>query len=134
MAELFDGRHARSQNAWPNLRFDAMAINDRRVLYYKAFMWPTAFWEKLYEPIIRRAAGLGAISTATDPDTYDKSFLHCDLLVIGAGPSGLIAALTAAHAGALVILADKNFTPGGRLSDTAKQNSEPPGPAWPRRL
>lgn len=102
--------------------------------YHKTFMWPTAFWEKLYEPIIRRAAGLGAISTEADPDTYDKSFLHCDLLVIGAGPSGLIAALTAAHAGALVILADKDFTPGGRLNDTAKQNSEPPGPAWPRRL
>ena len=60
--------------------------------YYKTFMWPKAFWEKLYEPIIRRAAGLGSVSREDDPDVYDKGFLHCDLLVIGAGPAGLSAA------------------------------------------
>jgi NADPH-dependent 2,4-dienoyl-CoA reductase/sulfur reductase-like enzyme len=67
--------------------------------YYKTFMWPRAFWEKLYEPLIRRAAGLGALSGAHDTGRYDKAFAFCDLLVIGAGPAGLMAALTAARAG-----------------------------------
>ena len=136
VAELFDGLEARAQNAWPSLRFDAMAINDRLSpfltagFYYKTFMWPAAFWEKLYEPMIRRAAGLGAISTDPDPDTYDKGFLHCDLLVIGAGPSGLMAALTAARAGARVILADEDFTPGGRLNASAEHIGEQLAREW----
>ncbi len=121
-AELFDGLAAHSQNRWPSLAFDAMAINDRLSnfltagFYYKTFMWPAAFWEKLYEPIIRKAAGLGTLSHAPDPDSYDKGFRHCDLLVIGAGPSGLMAALTAGRAGADVILADEDFAVGGRLN------------------
>jgi len=78
-------------------------------------MWPAAFWEKIYEPIIRKAAGLGALSGEADPETYDKGFLHCDLLVIGSGPSGLMAALTAGRAGASVIIADEDFLLGGRL-------------------
>ncbi|MGL4236024.1 2Fe-2S iron-sulfur cluster-binding protein, partial [Tabrizicola sp.] len=122
VAELFDGLEARSQNRWPSLRFDLMAINDRLSpffaagFYYKTFMWPKSFWEKLYEPIIRRAAGLGSVTREEDPDTYDKGFLHCDLLVIGAGPAGLMAALTAGRAGARVILADEDFRMGGRLN------------------
>ncbi len=122
VAELFDGLTATSQNAWPSLKFDALAINDRlntfftAGFYYKTFMWPKSFWEKLYEPIIRRAAGLGALTRQEDPDEYDKGFLHCDLLVIGAGPAGLSAALTAGRAGARVILADEDFRMGGRLN------------------
>jgi sarcosine oxidase subunit alpha len=122
VAELFDGLEAASQNRWPSLRFDAMAINDRlhaffaAGFYYKTFMWPRSFWEKLYEPIIRRAAGLGSVSREEDPDQYDKGFLHCDLLVIGAGPAGLMAALTGARAGKRVILADEDFRMGGRLN------------------
>ncbi len=122
VAELFDGLQASSQNRWPSLRFDAMAVNDRlhaffaAGFYYKTFMWPKSFWEKLYEPIIRRAAGLGSVSGQEDPDAYDKGFLHCDLLVIGAGPAGLMAALTGARAGKRVILADEDFRPGGRLN------------------
>ena len=119
--EIFDGLEVRSQNAWPSLKRDAMAVNDLIApflsagFYYKTFMWPKAFWEKLYEPIIRRAAGLGALSGEANKDTYEKAFAHCDLLVIGAGPSGLMAALTAARAGADVILADENAQMGGRL-------------------
>jgi sarcosine oxidase subunit alpha len=78
-------------------------------------MWPAAFWEKLYEPAIRRAAGLGSLSMLPDPDRYEKGYLHCDLLVVGGGPAGLSAALTAARAGAKVILADEDFRLGGRL-------------------
>ena len=121
-AELFDGLHANSQNRWPSLAFDVMAINDHfsqflaAGFYYKTFMWPAAFWEKVYEPIIRKAAGLGTLSHQPDPDCYDKGFLHCDLLIIGAGPSGMAAALTAGRSGAQVILADEDFVLGGRLN------------------
>lgn len=122
VAELFDGLAAESQNRWPSLRFDALGVNDllspffAAGFYYKTFMWPKAFWEKLYEPMIRRAAGLGRLSGQTDPDAYDKGFLHCDILIIGAGPAGLMAALTAGRAGARVILADEDFRMGGRLN------------------
>ena len=134
--ELFDGLSAQSQNRWPSLKFDAMAINDRLSpffaagFYYKTFMWPAAFWEKFYEPIIRRAAGLGSLSKQDDPDTYDKGFLHCDLLIIGAGPAGLMAALTAGRAGARVILADEDFRMGGRLNAETLEIGGTAGADW----
>ena len=79
-------------------------------------MWPAAFWEKLYEPAIRRAAGLGRAAEAPDPDRYEKAYAFCDVLVIGAGPAGLAAALAAGRAGARVILGDEDFLLGGRLN------------------
>ncbi|WP_423210054.1 sarcosine oxidase subunit alpha family protein [Paracoccus yeei] len=121
VAELFEGLDARSQNHVGSLSFDLLAVNDLMSpffaagFYYKTFMWPKAFWEKLYEPMIRRAAGLGSLSMQADPDSYDSGFLHCDLLVIGGGAAGLAAALTAARTGARVILADEDFRLGGRL-------------------
>ncbi|WP_284165760.1 sarcosine oxidase subunit alpha family protein [Frigidibacter sp. SD6-1] len=136
VAELFDGLTATSQNAWPSLRLDAMALNDRLStffaagFYYKTFMWPAAFWEKVYEPMIRRAAGLGRLTREEDPDSYDKGFLHCDLLVIGAGPAGLMAALTAGRAGARVILADEDFRMGGRLNSERFEIGGQPGADW----
>jgi methylglutamate dehydrogenase subunit C len=136
VAELFDGLEATSQNAWPSVRFDALAINDRlntfftAGFYYKTFMWPKSFWEKVYEPIIRRAAGLGALSRQEDPDDYDKGFLHCDLLIIGAGPAGLSAGLTAGRAGARVILADEDFRMGGRLNAETLALGDAPGADW----
>ncbi len=122
VAELFDGLSATSQNHRGSLEHDLMAVTDllspflSAGFYYKTFMWPKAFWEKLYEPAIRKSAGLGSLSMEEDPDQYDKGFLHCDLLVIGAGPAGLSAALTAGRSGARVILADEDFTAGGRLN------------------
>jgi methylglutamate dehydrogenase subunit C len=136
VAELYDGLEANSQNRWPSLRFDAMGMNDRLStffaagFYYKTFMWPKSFWEKLYEPIIRRAAGLGSVTREEDPDTYDKGFLHCDLLVIGAGPAGLMAALTAGHAGKRVILADEDFRMGGRLNSETFAVGNASGADW----
>lgn len=121
-AELFDGLEAKSQNRWPSLKTDVLAVNDvfsnflTAGFYYKTFMWPKAFWEKLYEPAIRKAAGLGSISFEPDPDAYDKGFRHCDLLIIGAGPAGLAAALSAGRSGLDVILADEDFLLGGRLN------------------
>lgn len=134
--ELYDGLWAKSQNRLGSLRFDLLAINDRLSnfltagFYYKTFMWPAAFWEKLYEPIIRQAAGLGSLSLKADPDDYDKGFLHCDLLIIGAGPSGLMAALTAGRSGADVILADEDFRMGGRLNSEVLSVDDQTGSDW----
>ncbi|UWQ09232.1 sarcosine oxidase subunit alpha family protein [Aliiroseovarius crassostreae] len=136
VAEIYDGLTANSQNRWPSLERDFMAINDRfssflsAGFYYKTFMWPKAFWEKLYEPIIRKAAGLGSLTGEADPDVYDKGFLHCDLLVIGAGPAGLAAALTAGRAGAQVIIADEDFRLGGRLLSDTGSLSDQSGVDW----
>ncbi|WP_113912535.1 sarcosine oxidase subunit alpha family protein [Roseovarius dicentrarchi] len=136
VAELFDGLTATSQNHRGSLEFDLMAATDMvspflaAGFYYKTFMWPAAFWEKFYEPVIRNSAGLGRLSMEEDPDTYDKGFLHCDLLVIGAGPSGLSAALTAARTGARVILADEDFAPGGRLNSETFEVDGMAGADW----
>ena len=85
---------------------------------------------KVYEPIIRKAAGLGSISFENDPDEYDRGFLYCDLLIIGAGPSGLAAALTAGRAGAQVILADEDYTMGGRLNSERFSFVDQSGADW----
>ena len=136
VAELFEGLEANSQNRWPSLAFDALSINDRLSnffaagFYYKTFMWPKSFWEKIYEPIIRRAAGLGSMSKLEDPDNYDKGFIHCDVLVIGAGPAGLMAALTAGRAGARVVLADEDFRFGGRLNAETFEVDGKAGADW----
>ena len=136
VAELFDGLSATSQNHRGSLDYDLMAVTDfmspflSAGFYYKTFMWPRKFWEKIYEPIIRSSAGLGRLSMEEDPDTYDKGFLHCDILVIGAGPAGLSAALSAARSGARVILADEDFTPGGRLNGETFELGNMSGSDW----
>ena len=135
VTELFDGLEAKSQNRVGSLGFDLLAVNDLMSpffaagFYYKTFMWPKAFWEKLYEPMIRRAAGLGSLTHQPDPDSYDAGYLHCDLLVIGGGAAGLAAALTAARTGARVILADEDFRLGGRLL-AESHPLEMPAPDW----
>ncbi len=118
--ELVDGLVAVSQNRWPNLNFDVSAINDllSRFLpsgfYYKTFMWPAALWMK-YEYVIRHAAGMGKAPEARDPDHYDQTYAHCDVLVVGAGPAGLAAALAAGESGARVILVEQDAALGGAL-------------------
>ena len=113
-----------------------MAVNDLlwpflgAGFYYKTFMWPKAFWERLYEPVIRASAGLGRLSGKPDPDVYDHGYRHCDLLVIGAGPAGLAAALEAGRAGLRVILADEDFLPGGRLNAESHAVADMPGADW----
>ena len=136
VSELFDRLEANSQNRWPSLAFDALAINDRLSnffaagFYYTTFMWPKAFWETIYEPIIRRAAGLGSMSKLEDPDSYDKGFIHCDVLIIGAGPAGLMAAMTAGRAGVRVVLADEDFRFGGRLNAETFEVGDRAGVDW----
>jgi sarcosine oxidase subunit alpha len=134
--ELHDGLEAASQNRFPSLRFDLGAVNGLLSplfvagFYYKTFMWPASLWEKLYEPLIRRAAGLGRASPDADPDTYEKATAFCDVLVIGAGPAGLAAALAAGRAGARVILCDEDFLPGGRLNGERLEIDGTPGSDW----
>ncbi len=125
---LFDGLEARSQNRWPSLAFDLMAVTGlagqvfSAGFYYKTFMWPAAFWEKLYEPLIRRAAGLGRATYDPDPDSYEAVNDHCDVLVVGAGAAGLAAARAAGASGARVILCDRDcLLGGGLLLDPARE-------------
>jgi heterotetrameric sarcosine oxidase alpha subunit len=138
MAEVYDGLTARSQNRWPSLRFDLMAVNSLLSpvfvagFYYKTFMWPAAFWEKIYEPLIRHAAGLGRASDSADPDVYEKATAFADVLVVGAGPAGLMAAQAAARTGARVILVDENAALGGRAIDDAAEIAGQPALEWVR--
>ncbi len=119
--EVFDGAKIASQNRWPSLAFDIGSFNDllspffAAGFYYKTFMWPRAAWHKLYEPFIRRAAGLGEAPKEEDTDHYAGRYAHCDVLIAGAGVAGLTAALSAASTGASVILVDEQPEVGGAL-------------------
>jgi len=119
--ELVEGLVAKSQNCFPSVSFDFGAINNflskffPAGFYYKTFMWPKNFWYKIYEPIIRKAAGLGVAPLKPDPDRYEHKFEYCDVLVAGSGPSGLASALSAAKNGARVILAEDKPRFGGSL-------------------
>jgi sarcosine oxidase subunit alpha len=119
--ELREGLQATSQNRWPSLGFDVGAVNDRlgslfsAGFYYKTFMWPRAFWDRVYEPVIRAAAGLGVAPREPDADRYASRFAHVDVLVVGAGPAGIAAALAAGRSGASVMLVEETAEPGGAL-------------------
>jgi sarcosine oxidase subunit alpha len=127
MQEIFPGLIAQSQNRIGPLDRDLLSINDAlwpvlgAGFYYKTFMWPRTFWEKLYEPIIRRAAGLGRITPEPSPERHEKAFAFCDVLVIGGGPAGLMAAMTAARGGADVILTEETSAFGGRLLSDSQE-------------
>ncbi|MER9666715.1 sarcosine oxidase subunit alpha [Mesorhizobium sp. M0203] len=135
-AELYDGLEAASQNRWPSLRHDLMAVNQLFApifvagFYYKTFMWPAKFWETIYEPTIRRAAGLGRAAGVADPDHYDKAWAHCDVLIAGSGPAGLAAALAAGRGGARVILCEEDFVLGGRLLADGGMIDGAPAAEW----
>jgi sarcosine oxidase, subunit alpha len=119
--EVYEGLVAMSQNRWPSLQRDFGRINDKLSaffpagFYYKTFMWPRKAWKSLYEPMIRRAAGLGTAPTQPDPDRYAHRYAHCDVLIAGAGPAGIAAAVAAAQSGARVLLCDEGAEFGGSL-------------------
>lgn len=114
------GMKVESQNVTPSLDIDVMSATqlvDRFLpagFYYKAFIRPQALWPT-YEKLLRHAAGLGKIDLDSEPGYFDKIYKHADVTVIGGGPAGLRAALTAAKSGAQVILMDDQSTLGGHL-------------------
>ena len=120
--DLHGGLIVRSQNHWPSLRFDVGALNDIASplipagFYYKTFMWPpTPRWWLRYERAIRNAAGMGRAASEPDPDRYEHEYAHCDVLVVGAGPAGLAAALVLVSCGARVVVCDEKPAFGGSL-------------------
>jgi heterotetrameric sarcosine oxidase alpha subunit len=136
MVEVYEGLEARSQNRWPSLKHDLLAVNSLLKpffpagFYYKTFMWPRSFWYRLYEPMIRRAAGLGSLANEPDPDRYEKAHAHCDVLVVGAGPAGLMAAREAAKSGLKVLLVDDQPVAGGHLCGENIKLDGKPGSIW----
>ena len=125
--ELYEGLEANSQNCWPNVNFDIGGINNLispfipAGFYYKTFMWPKSFWKNVYEPLIRKSAGLGKSPTQPDPEIYDHKHVHCDVLVIGGGISGIMSAKLSAKNNLNTILVDDKNTLGG---STLYQNNE----------
>jgi sarcosine oxidase subunit alpha len=133
--ELRDGISAESVNAWPSLTFDVGVVNSwfSQLLpagfYYKTFMQPAAMWHT-YERVIRRAAGLGRSPDQPDPDTYDHMNTHCELLVVGAGPAGLAAALAAGRRGVGVLLVDEQHQGGGHGLASRERIDDFPAAQW----
>ncbi len=134
--EIFSGLETSSQNHIGPLDRDLLSINGLFApwlsagFYYKTFMWPRAFWEKVYEPAIRRAAGLGRMTREASPEESEKAYAFCDVLVIGGGPAGLMAALTAARSGADVILLEETNALGGRLLSDGEMIDGLPADIW----
>jgi sarcosine oxidase subunit alpha len=134
--ELYDGLQATSQNHWPTLEFDVGAINTylARFLpagfYYKMFIHPRPFWKYVYEPIIRKSAGLGKAPKDRDADTYEHFHAHIDVLIIGGGIAGLSSALAAAQTGARVMLMEQTAHWGGRAAVDAPQIEGMSAEAW----
>ena len=138
--ELVEGIEAKSQNCWPSVEFDVGAINNflnkffPAGFYYKTFMWPKSFWYKIYEPFIRKAAGLGVASTEKDKERYEHKYEYCDLLVAGSGPAGLSSAYAAAKNGAKVILAEDKPRFGGSLLTDEVTIDNLSGKAWTDKI
>ncbi|HLY52711.1 MAG TPA: 2Fe-2S iron-sulfur cluster-binding protein [Steroidobacteraceae bacterium] len=122
---LYEGLHARSVNCWPGVGFDFGALAGVFApllpagFYYKTFMWPGWRW---YEPVIRRMAGMGHAPLEADADRYEEVAASAEVLVVGAGITGLAAAVAAARAGADTVLLSRGERTGGGLA--WRDNSE----------
>jgi len=134
--ELFDGLVVASTNGWPSTDNDMMSyigkVGGRMMppgFYYKTFMFPQSLWDT-YEKCIRKAAGMGRSPVENDPDIYDHMHHHADVMIVGAGPAGLSAALAAGRTGAQVILADEQAEFGGMLLHTGETIDDKPAAYW----
>lgn len=133
LVELASGMSARSLNAWPNAAHDAGAAADWLApfvpagFYYKTFMWPS--W-RAYEPLIRRATGLGKLPDSEHTARDLAQFAHCDVLVVGAGPAGLAATRACAAAGVRVMLLELKPRCGGMLHWDTRAEDEARARAW----
>ncbi|MFM9980901.1 MAG: sarcosine oxidase subunit alpha [Burkholderiales bacterium] len=138
--ELYAGLSASSVNCFPSVEFDIGAINSLASsilvagFYNKTFMWPKSFWKKFYEPALRAAAGLGVAPDAPDPDTYDRMHWHCDVIIVGAGPAGLSAALQAGRQGVRTVLVEESPECGGSLLSRPGEVDGVEGTAWVSRV
>ena len=132
---LYEDLQAQSLNCWPSVHWDMGALVGLLSplmpagFYYKTFLWPARGW-RFYEHFIRRVAGLGVAPNRPDPDIYDKIYAHVDVLVIGAGPCGLLAALEAARGNARVMLVEQDSAVGGHLLSSQRMMDGNPGLAW----
>lgn len=117
---VYEGLVVKSQNRWPSLSVDVGAVLGLAApvlpagFYYKTFFGSAKRW-MFYEYFIRKAAGLGDAPTEADPDCFSQRAAFCDVLVVGAGPAGLSAALEAAEAGKRVILVEQDDILGASL-------------------
>jgi methylglutamate dehydrogenase subunit C len=140
--EICDGLKVESQNRMPTLAFDVGAANQlagpliSAGFYYKTFMGPvvgplkgTRFW-MLCERFIRRAAGLGRAGTVRDPHRYERMNAFCDVLVVGSGPAGLMAARAAAASGRRVMVAEIDPLLGGSARFSAETIDGRPAAEW----
>ena len=137
---LYDGLVCVSVKGWPSVRFDAMSLVGRLAggamgpgFYYKTFMFPAFMW-KTYEKYIRKAAGLGRSAKERDPDIYDHMNHHVDVMVVGGGPTGLMAALAAAQKGARVMIADEQSEMGGALLHANVKIDGNPAMDWVQKV
>jgi sarcosine oxidase subunit alpha len=133
--DLYDGLIATSKKGWPSINFDIGVINDLMSkafgagFYYKTFMYPAKFW-KFYEFFLRKLSGFGSAPDQKDPDNYDHKNIHCDLLIVGAGPAGLMSALCSAQTGAKVVIVDEKDRFGGKLLSSSEKINNIPAPEW----
>ena len=133
--ELYDGMVVNNVNGWPSVEFDLMAVTGffSRMMaagfYYKTFMWPASKWD-FYEHQIRKSAGWGTVPEGPDPHHYETHNAHCDVLITGAGPAGLAAALAAGRAGARVIVCDEQNEMGGSLLASTQTIDGKPAGEW----
>jgi sarcosine oxidase subunit alpha len=133
--ELYDGLSASSVNCWPSVDFDLRSLTGifssmfPPGFYYKTFMWPRFLWG-FYEHILRRSGGYGVSPDMHDPDIYDKTNTHCDVLVVGSGPAGLSAAVEAGRTGARVMLVDEQAEFGGSILNASDNYHKNYGMEW----
>ena len=136
MIELYDGLAAKSQNCWPSVDFDIGSVGNTLSgllvagFYYKTFMHPASWWLKIYEKAIRKVAGMGKSPVDPDPDIYTHRYAYCDVLIVGAGPAGLAAAVSAGRSGARIIIADEHLEFGGSLLVERDDIDDKPAIDW----